>query len=88
MRCYDITSTKCVCTRVFFLVLISYVLFVVRARPLSTKENGASEESIVTFPGSGRILVRKICTKPKTKNQFEIDRFGSFRLNHSTVKIL
>ncbi|XP_022168370.1 kinesin-like protein KIF12 [Myzus persicae] len=33
------------------------IYVIVRSRPLSTKENRASEPSIVTFPGNGRILV-------------------------------
>ncbi|VVC31956.1 Kinesin motor domain, conserved site,P-loop containing nucleoside triphosphate hydrolase,Kinesin motor [Cinara cedri] len=33
------------------------IFVVVRSRPLSTKENKASEPSIVSFPGSGRILI-------------------------------
>ncbi|XP_060835344.1 kinesin-like protein KIF12 [Rhopalosiphum padi] len=33
------------------------IYVIVRSRPLSTKENRASEPSIVSFPGNGRILV-------------------------------
>ncbi|KAF0769538.1 kinesin-like protein KIF12 [Aphis craccivora] len=40
------------------------IYVIVRSRPLSTKENRASEPSIVSFPGNGRILSLMITNAP------------------------